>query len=195
MDYWEGKMNIGKIFNAEEVQAIIAGDKTQLILYSIDYKRNGSSVKKHRFDFSNNQKFDDYLFLKDIYSPRLFLEKNEPSSTYYLTSYKVNGVPVRYVRSSYDPEDLKQYSAIVVNSKGNMQPLKYDYTAKGFGYTGYISEDNTEFYLNREEAEIVIKQDNIERANLAINHLLKQYPEAEKILKEKYERKIIRRRK
>ena len=176
----------GKIFNAQEVQSIIAGDTTLLTLYRIVYESCTSSVKESIFYFKNNQKFDDYLFLKEGYSPELFLEKNNPSSRYYEKAYKVNEVPVRYSRNSYNPRDLKGYSAIVIDKQGNMQPLKYNYTAKGFGYTGYISDDNETFYFNKEQAETVSSEFIKRRINKEIDSLLENYPEAEKILKEKY---------
>lgn len=143
-----------KIFNAQEVQAIIAGNETKLKLYRVNYKYEEnivkSFVKEDIFYFKNNQIFDDYLFLKEDYSPELFLEKKEPSSRYYEESFKVNGLPVRYSKNSYDPKKLKEYLAIAIDPKGNIHPLKYNYIAKGFGYIGYISEHNETFYLNRE---------------------------------------------
>ena len=180
----------GKIFNAQEVQSIIAGNETKLKLYRIvyEYDKNviKSFVKEDIFYFKDNQTFDGYLFLKGGYSPELFLEKNEPSSRYYEKSYKVNELPVRYFKNSYDAEKLKEYLAIVIDPKGNIQPLKYDYIAKGFGYTGYVSEYNETFYLKREQAEMVSKEYMEYRVNKAINSLLRDYPDAEKILKEKY---------
>jgi len=155
-------------------------DLTQLELFTINYKYNKAEVRTHTFYFENNKTLSGNLFLLDGGSPEPFLEINNPQSRYYETAFKIENIPVRYGQNSYDR--AKDYFAIMIDQKGNIQPLAYTFTAKGFGYTGYIKKTERELFLNKKDAIIASEKYAREKTAKAIEELINIYPLAKQMI-------------
>lgn len=169
------------IHDLEKVKKIIFGNETKLILYSIDY--SNEIVREHIFFFSDNKTIGDYIIVKSHNADEIFLEKNDPSSRYFETAFKIDDIPLRYSRNFYDPSDINKMCAIAINQKGDYKILSYSSIAKGFGCIGYIAESKQkDFYLNKEQANFILEQYLDKTAEDALKYLLKKYPRAKKFL-------------